>query len=136
MTRREKIATSLLKPINPSIVIVLGIYTIVWGLWILNPLFTVFTQAPLYSAMQAIAPEYVWGSIAVAAGLLVTRGATKPSYDNLRLGSFTGFLHWFVIGILYFMGDAASTGGITALTFAIYSAIVWVNIKVNRKHFK
>lgn len=135
MTRRDKIADSLLRPINPSVIIILGFYTVVWGLWIANPFWTVFTQAPLYMAMMGIAAEWFWGVLAIGAGLLITRGATKPSYRNLQLGAFVGFFHWFVIGILYFIGDWMNTGGITALAFAVYSAIVWVNIKVNRRHF-
>jgi hypothetical protein len=135
VTTREKIASSLLKPINPSIIIVLGIYTVLWGLWIINPLWSVFPQAPLYSAMAAIAPEYVWGAIAIISGATTIRGAIKPSYYNIQLGSFIAFFHWLVIGILYLIGDWMNTGGITSLTFAMYSAIVWVNIKVNRKYF-
>lgn len=136
MTRRDKIARALLKPINPSIIIVLGVYTVVWGLWIISPFWSVFSAAPLYSAMSSIAPEPVWGIIAVVSGLTTMRGALKPSYKNLQLGSFIGFFHWLVIAILYFIGDWTNTGGITALAFALYSAIVWVNIKVNSSLFK
>lgn len=136
MTRREKFAVSILRPLNPSLIIVLGIYTILWGLWIINPFWAVFSTAPLYSAMLALAPEYVWGAIAIGSGLLILRGATKPSYENLRIGSFAGFLHWLTIGIMYLIGDWMNTGGITALTFAIYAAIVWVNIKVNKRVYQ
>lgn len=133
MTTGEKIAVSLLRPLNPSLILVLGGYTILWGLWILNPWWTVFPTAALYAAMASLAPEYVWGGIAVLAGILIIRGALKPSYQNLLTGSWIGFLHWFIIAIMYFIGDWMNTGGITALTFAVYSGIVWVNIKVNKR---
>lgn len=132
MTTGEKLAVNLLKPVNPSIIVILGIYTIVWGLWILVPWWDVFTQAPLYSAMAGIASETFWGFTAIAAGLITCYGAVKPSYPNLRIGSFTGFLHWFIIAVFYFVGDWTSTGGITSLTFAIYSGLVWLNIKINK----
>lgn len=140
MTRSEKLAESLLKPINPSIIIILGVYTVVWGLWIANPFWTVFTQAPLYNALATISPTFIgaevfWGLIAVVSGLVTMRGAMKPSYENLKFGSFVGFLHWFVIALLYFVGDWQSTGGITSLCFAIYSGLVWVNVKVNKTNF-
>ena len=130
----DRLAESLLKPINPSVIIVLGIYTILWGLWVVNPLWTVFTQAALYSAL--IGGEYVWGSIVLAAGLLITRGATKPSYINLIVGSAAGFITWLTVGIFYLLGDWANTGGITALAFAAYCLIVYLNIKVNKTYFK
>lgn len=132
MTRKERIADSLLKPLNPSVIIILGIYTVVWGLWIINPFWTVFTQAPLYSAMANIAPECVWGAVAIVSGATTIRGAVKPRFENIQLGSLIAFFHWLIIGILYLIGDWQNTGGITSLTFAAYSAIVWVNIKVNR----
>ena len=135
MTKFDSIADSLLKPINPSVSIILGAYTILWGFWIFNPFWMVFTHAPLYAAMAHIAPEYLWGIIAIVSGMFITRGAIKPSYRNLQLGAFIGFFHWFIIAILYFVADWQSTGGITALAFAVYSAIIWVNVKVNRKHF-
>ena len=135
MNRREKVALSLLKPINPSLIIILGVYTVVWGLWILNPFWDVFASAPLYSQMAHIANEYVWGGIAITAGLIITRGATKPSYSNIQIGAIVAFFHWFTISILYFVGDWMNTGGITALMLAVYSGIVWLNIKVNRHHF-
>ena len=136
MTRREKIADSLLKPINPSVIIILGVYTILWGLWIVSPFWTVFTQAPLYHAMDSIASEVVWGLIAILAGIIISHGALKPRYRNIQFGAFIAFFHWFAIGVLYFLGDWQNTGGITAITFALYSAVVWVNIKVNRGHYE
>lgn len=136
MTHRETIVQSLLRPINPSVIIILGLYTVIWGLWLANPFWTVFTQAALYSAMAHMLPEMAWGLIAIASGLLIIRGATKPSFKNLQLGAFTGFLHWLVIGILYLIGDWQNTGGITAIAFALYSALIWLNIKINRRYFK
>lgn len=135
MSRLESLADNLLRPLNPTIIIILGLYTATWGLWVANPFWTVFTQAPIYLAMAQMAPEIVWGAIAVTAGIVISYGAYKPSAKNLQLGAFVGFFHWFVIGILYLISDWQNTGGITSLTFAIYSALVWVNVKINRKHY-
>lgn len=135
MTRNEKIALTILKPINPTLIIVLGVYTVLWGLWLISPFWDVLTTASLYQAMEALAPESFWGAVAIASGALIMRGALKPSAENLEIGALTGFFHWFIIGIMYLVGDWMNTGGITALTFAIYCGIVWVNIKVNRDYF-
>lgn len=135
MKIRYRLATTILKPINPSVIIILGVYTVVWGLWLVNPFWTVFTQAALYSAMAAIAGEAVWGTIAIIAGAFIVRGALKPSYKNLQFGALVGFLHWLMIGMLYLVGDVFNTGGITSLTFAIYAGIIWLNVRINKSHF-
>lgn len=136
MTKLEMIAVSILKPINPTVIIILGLYTVVWGLWIANPFWTVFTQAPLFDAMAALAPEVFWGLQAVVAGLFITYGALKPRYNNVTRGAFIAFFHWFVIGLLYFAGDWQNTGGITSMAFAAYALIVWVNIRINKEYYK
>ena len=128
----NKIAKALLKPINTSAVILLGVYTTVWGLWVANPFWTVFSQAPLYSTMASIMPEWAWGSIAILCGLVIVYGVLKPSYKTLTRGALVGTWHWATIAVLYFIGDALNTGGITSLTFAVYAAFVYLNIRVNK----
>ena len=131
MTKKERFAEALLLPINPALVVLLGIYTVVWGIWIANPFWTVFTQAPLYSAMAAIWPEYVWGLIAIGAGVTTIMGAVVRSYGALTRGSMVAAIHWLVISIMYFMGDPLNTGGITSLVVAVYAAVVYLNIRIN-----
>lgn len=102
----------------------------------MNPWSNAFGAAAVYSAMSHLLPEIGWGLIAVVAGCGTTHGAMKPSYLNLQVGSFIGFFHWLVIGILYCASNLSDPTGIMALTFAIYSALVWVNIKINRAHYE
>lgn len=135
MTNRDKIAVSILKPINPSLIIILGLYTVTWGLWLASPWWAVFTQAAAYSAMAALAPELYWGLQALVAGSFITYGAVQQNFKLIQRGAIIGFFHWFLIGCMYFIGDWQTTGGITSVFIAIYSAIVWVNLKVNREHF-
>lgn len=129
-------ARALLLPINPAVVVLLGIYTVVWGFWVANPWWTVFTQAPLYSALSQVTfsvlpPEVFWGCIAMFCGAVTVYGAVKRSYRSLIVGSSVVGWHWFMIAIFYFIGDAASTGGITALLLATYGAYLWVNLRIN-----
>ena len=130
------LAKALLLPINPAAVIILGLYTVTWGLWVVNPFWTVFTQAPLYSAMSALAPdmippEYFWGTIAVVCGIIIVYGALKRYYRALIVGATVAGWHWFMIAVLYFVGDWQNTGGITSLCFAVYAAFIYLNIRVN-----
>ena len=136
MTKKQKLAQALLLPINPAMIVLLGIYTVVWGFWIANPFWTVFTQAPLYSAMAGFAPEWVWGGVAIFAGTVVIIGAVKRSYRALITGAAVAFIHWFLIALMYFAGDPLNTGGITSLVIALYAAVVYLNIRVNFKDHK
>lgn len=133
MTRTQKLAEALLLPINTAAVILLGIYTVVWGFWVANPFWTVFTQAPLYAVLADLAPEVFWGSLAMFCGLVTIHGAYKRRYRPLIIGASTMFWHWLMISIFYFMGDPLNTGGITALIFAVYAAFIYLNIRVNFK---
>lgn len=137
----KKLAEALLLPINPAAVVLLGIYTTVWGFWVANPFWTVFTQAPLYNVLATIppdliSPEVFWGTIAMICGCITIYGAVRRSYRTLVVGASTAGWHWLMISVFYFLGDAANTGGITALIFAVYGAFIYLNIRVNFKDRK
>lgn len=129
---QERLAQAMLKPVNPTAIILLGVFTIVWGLWLASPFWTVFTSAPLYSFMNFVS-EAVWGVIAIACGLIITHGALTRTVASLILGSRTGGIFWFVVSIMFFLGDWHNTGGITALLLAVYAFFIHLNLKVNSK---
>jgi len=131
----EKLARTLLQPINPAVIVILGIYTVLWGFWVISPWWNVFAQSALYSVMASLAPEYAWGFFAIFCGSIVIRGAMKPIYWNLDIGALVGSMFWWIIAICYFISDFASTGGLTALTFAIYSGLIWLNVRQNKEQF-
>lgn len=133
---KEHLAGALLKPINPAASVILGIYTILWGLWVVNPYWSVFARAPLYDVMAQLAPEWMWGCFALLCGGLMAYGATKRSYRALTNGAGAVWFHWCIIGICYFLADWQSTGGITSLCIACYAAFVYLNIRVNYKDTK
>lgn len=127
-----KLAQALLKPINTSAVIILGLYTFVWGAWIANPFWSVFSRAPLYDAMAVFAPEWVWGLFAIIVGIVMIYGVLKPSYRTLSNGALVSTWHWTTICVFYFVADWMSTGGVTCLMLGVYSAFIYLNIRVNR----
>lgn len=132
----DKLVAALLKPINTTAIIVLGLYTVLWGLWLAAPWWDVFSRAPLYSHLAHTLPETIWGLIAISCGLVTVYGALHPSYKALSIGSTVAFFHWFIISIFYFWGDWQNTGGITALTFSTYALFIHLNVKVNYKNGK
>jgi len=135
MTIKEgqvRLAEAMLRPVNPTAIILLGVFTIAWGFWVGNPFWNVFTHARLYSFMN-FAPEPVWGLIAAAAGVVISHGAVTKRVGALILGAKTGGLFWLLVSIFFFMGDWMNTGGITALILSIYSFFIYLNLKVNSK---
>lgn len=134
MTLVHKFSDLLLMPLHKMAVLGLGLYTLVWGLWVANPFWTVFTQAPLYTALDALAPEWAWGLLAILCGLLIIWGALRMSYQSLVWGAQVSWGHWLLVAIFYFLGDWHNTGGITSLFIAIYSAWIALNLKVNHKN--
>lgn len=130
----HRLATELLRPVNTAAIIILGAYTTLWGLWVANPLWTVFDQAPLYNWMMQVMPEVIWGIIALCVGMLMVYGVIQHSYRSLTTGAFVGYFHWLIIAIMYFGGDWQNTGGITSLVVSIYCAFIWLNITKNREH--
>lgn len=124
----------MLKPINPAVIVVLGLYTVLWGLWVMLP-FTVFTHAVAFHIMGRYGTEFLWGGIAVSCGLIIIRGATKPVYWNIEIGALVAFFFWLTLAILFCAGDWANPQWLSAACFSLYSALIWVNIEVNRKYF-
>lgn len=124
----------MLKPVNTAAIIILGVYTTVWGMWVANPFWNVFSRAPLYSWMHALAPEWVWGLVAFVVGILMIHGVIRHSYRSLVTGALVGYFHWLMIAVMYFGGDWRNTGGITASIIAIYCAFIWLNITKNKEH--
>lgn len=123
----------LLKPINGASVVIISGYTFLWGLWVVNTVWDVFTQASLYGELSAVAPEWAWGAIALVCGLVMLYGVFRPSYRSLTRASFIGFMFWLTISIGYFLGDWRNTGGITAAMLAISCAYIYLNVRINRE---
>jgi hypothetical protein len=133
MSKGEKFADALLKPVNKAAIVLLGFYTVLWGLWVANPFWDAFASAAIFSKLGLLAPEVFWGCLAIFCGLVTIRGAWRRSYRALVIGAGTAGWHWFMISIFYFLGDWTNTGGITSLTFAIYAAFIYLNIRVNHR---
>lgn len=126
-------ASRMMQPINPALIAILGAYTVLWGLWVANPFWDVFSSAPLYSKMAEL-PEWAWGLFAMGSGFEMIRGVLRNSNSALRRGAFVGYFHWLVITFMYFAGDWHNTGGITSMTLSLYSLIVYLNYKKNPDH--
>jgi hypothetical protein len=129
----HRLGRALLRPVNPAAIIFLGVYTTVWGFWVANPFWEVFTQADLYAVLSFVAPEVFWGCIAMTCGAITIYGAVRHHYRPLVRGAGVMFWHWLMIACFYFLGDPQNTGGITSLFFSLYAAFIFVNLRINYK---
>lgn len=125
-----------MRPINPAAIVLLGLFTTLWGVWVAVPWWDVFTSAAIYSALEQVFPEVVWGLIAICCGLLIIYGAVWPSYRFALVCAAVAAWHWTTISIMYFMGDWTNTGGIIMLGWGVYAAYVYLNLKMNDVYFK
>lgn len=131
LSNKEHLAGALLKPINPSASIIIGVYTVLWGIWVASPFWSAFARASYYSVMAQLAPEWVWGLAALFCGGLMIYGATRRTYRELTNGAGSIAILWFLIGICNFLADWQATGGVTSIMIFVYGAFVYLNIRVN-----
>jgi len=131
MTRMDRIALGLLKPVNPYGSLILGLLTFAWGIWIAIPAWAVFDSAPLFSRINQIAPEWAVGIFAVAVGIALMISVVKGSFKCLSAVLVACAWYWTITSGLMWWGDWRNTGGLTYSFIAIYSIYLHLNIKMN-----
>jgi hypothetical protein len=129
--RIEKIALGMMYPANPYATSIIGLFTLLWGLWIVNPFWHVFTSAALYEKAAGFAPEWAWGSWSTLCGLVILIALYKGSFKRLIDALAFCVWHWFTIAVFYFWGDWQNTGGLTYLFVGVLSLYMYLNIKFN-----
>jgi len=127
---------ALFRPINKAAISIMGAFTLLWGIWVANPLWAVFSTAPLFNAMSVLAPEWVWGTVAIIVGITMLWGVIRMSYRSLMSGALVGFYFWIAGSICFFLGDWQNTGGITLLMIALYCGYIALNLRVNKVEFE
>ncbi|MFD8618256.1 hypothetical protein [Streptomyces sp. NPDC059513] len=99
----------------------LGLLSTLWGLVLLVP-FGTFGNNNLAQYMSAIAPEPVWGMVAILAGLVMGIGTLKKKRRVVKVGLMTGFLVWGFVFLTYFISLPYSTAVVTS------GFIVWAHV--------
>jgi hypothetical protein len=127
-----KLANRLSKPINTAAIVIMGVYTMLWGLWIGNPFWKVFPESPQYRWMAEVMPEMAWGIIAFVVGAIMCYGVIRDSFHSLSIGSFIGASYWGLIATGYYIGDWRDTAGLTKTMTCLYCCFIFLNIRMNR----
>lgn len=126
----EKIAKKLLKPINTSVVSILGFSNFLMGLWLALPLDSLGSS---YSG--GLFQEWVYGAMLMFIGGLVIFGALMNKTRTLASGTGFGFIFWFTWTIFLLWHVPSHIDWIWTLTYAIYYGFVYINSRVNRGNF-
>lgn len=128
-----RLRMTLTQPINTSAVIIMALYTLLWGLFIMLPV--VSFDSLRFAVLVSIMPEFFWGALAFSVGYVMLLGVLKHSFKSLSRGAFVGFIHWLIIAVCYLLGDWTSTGWITGVTVATYCGFIYLNLKQNKDEF-
>lgn len=119
---------------NPSVSILLGLYNIVWGLWVANPFVSSFTNTPLYSVMTAISPELFWGLAVFCIGVVVVYGAVTIKTKPILAGTGLSAAYWLFVSISLLLGQPANQSFLDSLIISIYASFTYLNVKCNNKN--
>lgn len=96
-----------------------------WGAWVASPFWATFDSTPTFRVMADLAPAWLWGSLPMAAGLLLLRysimgNRTLKQHALLFLVAF--FV--FVFAVLT-LGNPSSTAVPTYLHAAVMYGFMW-----------
>jgi hypothetical protein len=127
-----KFAKRLSQPINTAAIVIMGIYTFVWGLWVGNPFWSTFAESKQFDWLGQVAPEWIWGFTAGVVGVVMCYGVVRNSFHSLSFGSFIGSIYWGIIATGYYIGDWRDTAGLTKTMICLYCAFIFLNIRMNR----
>lgn len=131
----DKLVESILLPTNPTIAVVMGFYSLVYGVWLTAPGWTAFGVTS--TARATILPELVWGILAAAIGVIIILGTRFIQHDILiRTGLMAGCIYWTIAAVLSLISDWQSTAWITSFALTAYCGLLWLNITVNRHYSK
>ncbi len=128
----DKLAKELIKPMNKRDVLLLNLYTTLWGLWVTNPIWDTFAKSKIYASLEYIFPEYIWGGAALLIGVFSIYAAMRNKLSFLKVLSKFGAILWLVISLLYVTTDYSSTGWITAFVISTFYFLKAINISINK----
>lgn len=84
----------------------LSLLTICWGLWVANPYIDTFSRSNGFSAMRQIAPEYIWGFIAMFLGARALYYISYSDYKRHASNAFFGLtILWGFMGMTLLMSN-------------------------------
>ena len=127
----DRLAKGLLRPINPYLSVLLGLFTLSWGAWVVNPFIKTFDEVETYRKAVEFAPEWAWGTWSIIAGASIIIAIWKNNVSLLSGALAFATWHWFTVGGMTWWGDWHNTAGLTYTFVALYSTSAYLNIRTN-----
>ena len=110
-------------PIVPMELLI-SLVSVVWGLWLLNPLGHTFPNGTIYRGMALMAPEWLWGLVMIGLGLCHLYSLYRSSVKWRARIAISGWLIWGFISISFALSNIWSTATPIYGIFAGCSLIV------------
>lgn len=105
----------------------LALLAIAYGAWLLLPMDVFEMDTPVYAQMAKLAPEYVWGNLFLALGVIQMAAWLLGRHLARRILSLVGFFFWILLAFMFLFGDVRSTGVPTYCTVAFLSALCFLH---------
>lgn len=125
----DKIASKLLQPINTSVISILGMFSVLLGLWLALPF-----DSLSHELIGTSYYEWVVGIFMMIPGGLIVVGALKEKMEVLTIGTGIGFYVWLGLMVFTLIVQWQSGWWIVALMIAVYSGFVHLNLRVNKNN--
>jgi len=120
----DNLARRLLEPVNTSVISILGLFNLLFGIWLLLPFDSIVLSSPYLS-------EWGIGAITTLIGILILIGSIFERLFPLSTGTLIGFCFWIAVTGVVLLTRWQSPGWIFALMIALYCLFVNLNIRIN-----
>jgi hypothetical protein len=106
----------------------------VWGLWMVTPVGT-FAAGIIYTAMLQVVPEWVWGTMMLAAGTAMFAGVITRRAYLIKNASLFAATIYLALTVLYFMSAPTSIPAIVAAFITLNYAWIGIQAKLRPSLF-
>lgn len=101
-------------------------YNIGWGLWLCNP--AIDFGRPSYLVLAAVAPQWVWGSIIAALGIMQAIAIGRENRNWRRNVALTQSGVWLVVALALGLYNVYSTALMSYFWIATLHIAIWIRL--------
>lgn len=109
-----------------------GVIALLWGVYVGNPLWDAIAQGARFFTVADFIPEWAWGSMASAIGLVQLGAIVVGSWRARRWTAFALFWFWLLLAGQFGAANFRSPMILFYITFAF--AAVWVHVRITLRH--
>lgn len=106
---------------------------ILWGLWTANPFWNIYNSSSVWKTMNAIAPEWLLGSVVLALGLFQILSIALNCNRWRQYLAVVAIFLWSLISLAFIVGNYQGTASVTYPIFVIMSMVVYTEVLFERK---